>query len=148
AAWLNAFDALIAALHGGWDATLEPSNRAVALFQAALIARTNGMELIGTEVAPDWHYHLGGFDYGVTGEDRGSNTLAVVIRPSKSELHRDTEHQPDPNVRFHYRYQAASLAWQAAGLLPDNNDQTAFILWQGGSFLKYRDPQTADFFYK
>jgi len=147
-AWLSAFDALMANLHTGWDTTLEPSNRAAALFQAALIARTNGMELIGTEVAPDWHYHLGEFDYGVNSEERSTNNLAVIVRPSKDELERSSQHQPDPDVRFHYRYQAASLAWQAAKLLPDNNDQTAFILWQGGSFLKYRDPQTADFFYK
>jgi LysM repeat protein len=118
------------------------------LFEAAVIARTNGMELMGTEVAPDWHYHLGNYEEGVTGEDRSTNEAAVLVRPSKDELQRNAEHQPDPNRRFHYRYQAASLAWEAAKLLPNNNDQTAYVLWTGGSFIKYRDPHTADLFYK
>ncbi len=148
AGWLAAYDQLMASLRAGWDEDLEATNRALALFQAALITRTNGMELIGTEVAPDWHYHLGQFEDGVIGEERGSNTLAIVVRPSTDELSRNAEHQPDPNVRFHYRYQAASLAWEAARLLSDNNDQTAYILWQGGCFLKSRDRQTADVFYK
>jgi hypothetical protein len=148
ATWLNAFDQFMSAWRNGSDETLETSNRAKALFEGALITRTNGMELIGTEVAPDWHYHLGQFDQGVAGEERSSSALAVVVRPLEDELRRNTQHQPDPNVRFHYRYQAASLAWEAAKLMPDNNDQTAYVLWQGGCFLKNRDPQTADLFYK
>src|SRR5205823_3426596 len=50
--------------------------------------------------------------------------------------------------RFHYRYQAAFLALDAAKLLPDNSDETARILCIAGSWLKNRDPQTADLFYK
>jgi hypothetical protein len=145
---LGAFDQLVAFLRDGWDENLEASKRAAALFQAALITRTNGMELLGTEVAPDWHYHLGQYDCGVDGEYRSTNALAVVVRPSRDEMRRNTQHRPDPDVRFHYRYQAASLAWEAAKLMPDNNDQTAYILWKGGCFLKNRDPQTADRFYK
>ena len=148
AEWLDAFDQLTTALRSAWDETLDPTNRATALFQAALITRTNGMELIGTEVAPDWHIHLGEYDWGVDGESRATNALAIVVRPSKDELRRNAEHRPDPDTRFHYRYQAASLAWEAAKLLPDNADQTAYVLWTGGCFLKYRDPQTADLFYK
>jgi len=63
-------------------------------------------------------------------------------------LRRNAEHQSDPNVRFHYRYLASSLAWEAAKFLPDNTDESAYALWLAGSFLKHRDPQTADFFYK
>jgi len=48
----------------------------------------------------------------------------------------------------HVSYQAAALAWEAAKLLPDNDDLTAYILWQGGSFIKNRDQQYADVFYK
>jgi hypothetical protein len=146
--WLTSFDQMTASLRAGWEESSLASNRAAAFLQAALIARTNGLELMGTEVAPDWHYHQGDFDWGVTGEERGSNTQARVVRPLADELRRNTEHQPDPNVRFHYRYVAASLTLEAAKLLPDNTDQTAYALWLGGSFLKYRDPETADFFYK
>jgi len=145
---MAAFDELATNLRIGWDDAAQPAQRAAALFQAALITRTNGMELLGTEVAPDWHYHLGQFEEGVTGEDRSSNSLAIVVPPSDDEIRRNAEHFPDPNVRFHYRYQAASLAWEAAKLLPDNDDLTAYILWQGGSFIKNRDPLYADVFYK
>jgi LysM repeat protein len=147
-AWLTGYDQLMTTLGNGWNETLQPPQRASGLFEAALISRTNGMELMGTEVAPDWHYHLGNYEDGVTGEDRSTNEAAVLVRPSNDELRRNAEHQPDPNIRFHYRYQAASLAWEAAKLLPDNNDQTAYVLWKGGCFLKYKDPQTADLFYK
>jgi tetratricopeptide (TPR) repeat protein len=147
-AWVGAFDQLAATLRVGWNQASPAAERAQALFQAALITRTNGMELIGTEVAPDWHYHLGAYEEGVTGEARGSDRFAEVVRPSNDELRRNAEHHADPELRFHYRYQAASLAWEAARLLPDNTDRTAFILWQGGSFLRNRDPQFADLFYK
>jgi LysM repeat protein len=146
--WLGAFDQLMENLRAGWNETATPEQRAQALFHAALITRTNGMELIGTEVAPDWHYHLGDFEAGVTGNDRARNTLAAVVRPLEDELRRNAAQNPEPNERFHYRYQAASLAWEAAKLLPDNDERTAYVLWRGGSFLKARDPQFADFFYK
>lgn len=148
AAWLAGYDQLMVTLSNGWNETLQSPERASALFEAAVITRTNGMELMGTEVAPDWHYHLGNYEEGVTGEDRSTNEAAVLVRPCNDELRRNGEHRPDPDRRFHYRYQAASLAWEAAKLLPNNNDQTAYVLWTGGSFIKYKDPQTADLFYK
>jgi hypothetical protein len=148
AEWLTAFDQLAAELRAGWDESQLPEARAGALFRAAMIARTNGMELLGTEVGPDWHIFDGGFDFGVTLENRRQEDPQAVIRPTEEELRRGAAHAPDPDQRFHYRYQAASLAWDAAKLLPDNDDRTAYALWQGGSFLKHRDPECADLFYK
>src|SRR5262249_31442611 len=146
--WVSGFDSLMAAWRAGWDESAPSHDRAQALFRAAMITRTNGMELVGTEVAPDWHIHDGQFDYGVTGEERGSNTLARVVQVSEDELRRNAEHHPDPDQRYHYRYQAASLAWESAALLPNNNNETAYVLWQGGTFLKRLDPHIADYFYK
>lgn len=40
------------------------------------------------------------------------------------------------------------MAWEAAKLPPDNDDRIVYILLQGGTFVKYRDPQFADIFYK
>src|SRR5262249_43100370 len=45
--WVSAFDQLAANLRAGWDEAQEPRERAEALFRAALITRTNGMELAG-----------------------------------------------------------------------------------------------------
>jgi hypothetical protein len=123
---------------------LPADQRAKALFQAAIIARTNGMELIGTEVEPDWHVHDGNFEEGVTESARATNEAAKVLVASEDELQRAARHKTDPEARFHYRYQAASLAWEAAKLMPDNSDDTARVLWTAGSWLKNRDPQTAD----
>jgi hypothetical protein len=148
AVWVGPFERMMACLRGGWDERASPIERAGAFYHGAMLTRTNGMELIGTEVAPDWHYHDGAFDWGVTGESRASNELATVVYATNDELSRNSEHHPDPDFRFHYRYQAASLAWEAAKLLRDNDDTTAYLLWQGGCFIKNRDPQLADIFYK
>jgi hypothetical protein len=140
-------DALIGALRTGWDETAPADQRAEALFTAAGIARTNGMELLGTETAPDWHFYDGDFEGGVTLESR-TNEEPKILRPTPDELRRAAVHKPDPDERFHYRFQAAFLAWEAARLLPDNSEQMARVLYTAGSWLKNRDPQTADLFYK
>ena len=32
--------------------------------------------------------------------------------------------------------------------MPDNTEETAHILWQAGTWIKYADPKAADVFYK
>lgn len=105
---------------------------ATSLWQAAKIVRWYGMELTGTELAPDWHVHGGSFDSGFDASN-------VVSRAAV---------EPLPSERFHYRYRAADLAWEAASLMPDNADETARVLCEAGQWLKLRDPQAADRFYK
>ena len=146
--WTSQYTALVQFLRTGWDETLPAEQRAKALFQAAIIVRTNGMELIGTEVEPDWHVHAGNYEEGVTAAGRATNAAARVLVASEDELNRSARHNPEPNERFHYRYQAASLGWEAAKLMPDNSDETARVLCIAGSWLKSRDPRTADIFYK
>jgi hypothetical protein len=148
AEWLGSFELLCQSLTEGWDERLPAEQRARALFEAAIITRTNGMELIGTEVEPDWHLYLGDFEGSLTAANRAATSEARLLPASKDEIRRATAHQSDPETRFHYRYQAAALAWEAAKLLPDNSDDTARILWTAGCWLKARDPETADIFYK
>ncbi len=146
-AWQPQLDLLMQLLHQGWDETQPAGSRAQSLFAAAKIVRTNGMELYGTELGPDWHIHGGGFEVGVNVTDR-TNASPSILSASADEVERASAPPADPEKRFHYRYQAASLAWEAAKLLPDNTDETARILCTAGSWLKYRDPQAADYFYK
>ncbi len=146
--WVPQFDALAQALTTGWDEALPASQRAQALVQAAFITRSNGMELIGTEVEPDWHIHNGVYEDGVTAGWRATNAEAKILVASKDELDRAAQNHADPEARFHYRYQAAFLGWEAAKLMPNNTDETARVLWTAGCWLKNRDPQTADLFYK
>ena len=105
---------------------------AASLWQAARILRTQGMAMMGTELAPDWHIHEGDYAWGYDYENR----LAPVTEDVQ------------PPVRFHYRYRAAALAWEAARMMPDNSEETARVLCEAGSWLKDRDPAAADRFYK
>lgn len=147
--WQPKFDELVVALDQGWNEGGSIEQRARGLFTSALIARTNGMELLGTELAPDWFIHGGNFESGLTWEGRADSSAANRANAvTAEELKRAGQHRADPEARFHYRYQAAFLAWEAAMLLPDNSDETARVLCTAGTWLKNRDPETADIFYK
>lgn len=146
---LPSFDNFIRELSVGWNEGLFPDQRARALFNAAFIARTNGMELLATEVQPDWHTWDGRYQEGVTWETRSAEGIPAKINvASPQEIERATNHKTDPDERFHYRFQAAALAWEAAKLMPNQRDDTAFVLWTGGSWIKDQDPVAADLFYK
>ena len=107
------------------------------------------MELLGTELGPDWHIWDGGFEEGVTWEARAANREEAKANfASTNEIERASSRATDPDRRFHYRYQAAFLGWEAAKLLPNDSDETALVLWTAGTWLKARDPETADIFYK
>jgi len=80
--------------------------------------------------------------------DRTNNPNDSILSATPDELHRYAAHHADPEARFHYRYQAAFIALEAAKLMPNNSDATARVLCTAGSWLKMRDPQTADLFYK
>ncbi|MCC6232718.1 MAG: hypothetical protein IT580_08745 [Verrucomicrobiales bacterium] len=129
------------------DLALDPAVRARAGAAAAWMMRTNGMELLGTELAPDFTLYGGAFDLGEIYPDRASPKHPLT-RAKRVELQRARAHAPSPYARFHYRYLAAQQAWDAAKLLPDQDPATAQLLYDAGSWLKARDPFTADLFYK
>jgi hypothetical protein len=144
------YEILNVELQAGRDENLPPAVRAKNLFAAAVMTRTNGMELFGTELEPDWAITGGDYDLG-SGfwESRATNvTLAKIYLVGNDEIMRSSSRNVDPEKRFHYRWQAAELAWEAAALLPDNSDETARMLCTGGSWIKRLDPQSADKFYK
>src|SRR5262249_34655075 len=138
----------VQALQLGRDANASKDERARALWEAAQIARHEGMELFGTEVEPDWHLYGGGFFLNhvsylrsQTADETGkvawstnegwfsvTGTVPLKISASSSdEKRRLHEHKITPDLRFHYRYYAADLAWDAAQLMPDNTDETARV---------------------
>ena len=53
-----------------------------------------------------------------------------------------------PIRNWYYRFAAAEMAWEAACLMPDNSAETARVLWEAGTWIKYVDPKAADRFYK
>ena len=125
----------------------EPGARAGALWEAARIARWQGLELLATELEPDW-YLMGAQFTPWPIETRRQGAAGGALAPTADELRRAAATRLDPGRRFHYRYRAADLAWQAASLLPDGDPQAAEILCRAGTWLAFRDPPAADRFYK
>jgi len=148
-------------LEEGRDFANTPRARAENLYWAAEIAAQHGMELMGTELDPDWAVHGGVYGWwGYLGRDESRDEylpnlvegfpapLMEVLEGSEDERARVQSAAPSPDIRFHYRYTAANLMWEAAELLPDNDVLTAKALYYGGVWLKKKDPQSADRFYK
>lgn len=139
------FDVLVNDLKTGRDYSLSADERAAALFAAAMMTRTNGIELLGTELEPDWLIYEGNYDYG---DSIRTNDNTKLLAPSADELRRYNQHGVEPERRFHYRFLAADLAVEAAKLMPDNSEDTARVLCTAGSWIKYLDPKKADPIYK
>lgn len=143
------YKTLLSEVRAGHDETLPAEVRAKNLFAAAVMTRTNGMELFGTEMEPDWAIYGGEYDFGFTWQNRATNEFRAKINlAGADEIKRASSRHVDPEKRFHYRWQAAALAWEATQLMPDNSDDTARVLCTAGTWLKDRDPQAADKFYK
>lgn len=145
--WQIRLDAYIQAVRKGHNEYLSSQERTAALWKAACIARYEGMELLGTEVEPDWFVYSGHFERMPASDVRGLPGSAELVASTADERRR-LQQNVVPEKRFHYRYEAADHAWRAAELMPDQSDQTACVLCIAGSWLKDRDPQAADRFYK
>jgi hypothetical protein len=133
------------------DSHLPKRERAKKYFEAARLMRKYGIELMGTELDPDWFYFNGGYVPGNYTKRRfGEYSQGEIglLKGSRDEQKKVLNSLPNPNKRFHYRYYAAELMWKCAELLPDNDHLLAQALYEGGNFLKLRDPKYADKFYK
>lgn len=154
AEWRSQLDSFTGKLRDSRDEKLSGTQRAVAMFAASRMMRTNGMELFGTELQPDWFVEGGNFEAGVTWQDRATNAAFAKINfASADETARAATHGVEPDERWHYRElsfrmrdQAADLAWEAAKTMPDNSDDTARLLCTAGGW--ERDLPAADKFYK
>jgi hypothetical protein len=98
-----------------------PSKRAFAYYNAATLARFNGMELLGYEMSPD--YATFGGNYSLE-----SNELKVGPLVAEEEVRRQQASAAQPDQRFHYRYVANALASRAADYLPHTSQAFAAVL--------------------
>jgi hypothetical protein len=146
--WRKTFQAFTAFMENSRNRALGKHDRAENLWQAARITRYEGMELFGTEVEPDWHAWGGDYATMAYAYYRSAAESNEVTAATSDEKERIQRHVVEPAMRFHYRYIAAEMAWEAAELMPDNSDQTARVLCVAGSWLKNQDPNYADTFYK
>lgn len=143
---LSAFDQLVFHLASAQNVSLPNEQRATNFYHAAWLVRTNGLELMGTELEPDFAIWGGDFQAGPTVAERASISTQAVVRASSDELRRGRAHEVDPPMRWHYRGHAAALAFEAAQLVPDNKDETAQALYWAGRWVQ--DLSTSDRFYK
>jgi hypothetical protein len=152
----------VKSLKNGADTKLSKADRAQAWFTAAWLARYDGMELMGTEVAPDVFVMGGDFEITdlakqrqsgkyqtVVYDEKGEKTVTapLLLKPSKQELQRLAKNKIVPDVRFHYRVIAGALALRAAGLLADNSEELADVVNKAGLWVKERDEKVADSYY-
>ncbi len=135
-------------LAAGHDTDRSAAKRAASLFDAACRTRHAGLEVLGTELEPDWALDGGNSDEGRFAEERANPKAHRVFLPTSDERGRVERSRTSPDQRFHYRYLAADLAGQAAALLPDGSAEKARMLAVAGSWLEIQDPEAADRFYK
>jgi len=98
-----------------------PSKRAFAYYNAATLARFNGMELLGYEMSPD--YATFGGNYSLE-----SYELKVGPLVAEEEVKRQQASVAQPDQRYHYRYVANALASRAADYLPHTSQAFAAVL--------------------
>lgn len=117
------------------NTSLPQRERAEHFFEAARIIRDKGDWLLGTwrlGTTPDTPEH-----------PEGRETLLT-----DDALKRMAENDVLCGRKFYYRFMAADLMKQCAALLPDNDVLMAEALYLGGTLLKARYPEEADYFYK
>ena len=116
--------------------------RAEGLYQAARMARQNGLELLGYELSPDEAWTGGAF-----GAESFKPVKAERWR-SADEARRQNASAAEPNRRFHYRWVAADLASRAADLLPPRSQAYAAVLCNASGWINYRDLPGAQALYQ
>ncbi len=110
------------------------ADRAEALSSLARLQRHRGMELSGTELAPDWHLDGGAFD-------EGASTLDGDRMIRRGERERYAASSPPVPGRFHYRRVAAETMRRSADL--SDGDEAAARLCVARGWLVTREPRAA-----
>lgn len=138
---LPVFNAYVAAIQRGYDPARSDAERARGFWDAALIVRADGDALFLAAAGPV--YVSGGeWEDNPVLKTRFAENLAGAEERSRAES-RDVSRFVNDR-----RFRAAMLAQNAASLLPNNDARTARLLCTAGVWLRYRDPKTADAFYK
>lgn len=157
AEWLPKYDQLIQSLNVALDTNAPRADRITHYLTAAYLTRSNGMELIGTEVGPDYTCWAGNYQYGPSADERFETFTNSVTHASRDELERADAHGVNPDERWHYRDHAKKLRIAGQRLqfdeqlaealkLPDHTDEKAMALYRLGK--RAPDLATADIAYK
>lgn len=115
--------------------------QAEAYYRAGRLARLQGMELLGSEVGPDYKVYEGNYFRNEARPEPGPWL-------SMDEAARQARHLAKPDLRYHYRYLAVSLAEQAADRLPTSSQAFAAVLCKGFVWNEHQDYATAQRLYR
>lgn len=152
-----------AAFRGAADRDDDPIDRARDLLGAAGVARGSGMEILGTESAPDFSMYAGDFTQPALcapgaatptsdDDDLGDGCISPTAADrgfiSAAETARVAASAPADGHRFHYRYLASRLAEQAADLLPPRSQAFAASLCIAAKDIEYVDPARVHALYR
>ncbi|MFK7849971.1 MAG: hypothetical protein AB8D78_03235 [Akkermansiaceae bacterium] len=163
---LATFDRYVALDRARRDRTYSGEAHAAVVWEQALMHRHYGAEFFSTEGEPDggvyrWSFPVNSWIAARTRRDGWTFDWELekfvnselpehrAIPPvSPDEMIRIRKHSVDIQKRFHYRYQAAGLAWEAGKALPENHPLLARLYNTAGTWIANRDPKSADRFYK
>ncbi len=114
--------------------------KAEARYAAAVIARENGMELLGYEQGPDYNVYSGEYpgDYDFNIKRIKQDFV------TDGERQRSADSAAKPDLRFHYRYIAADAASAAADLLPPRSQSFAAVLCKAAHWMREGPPDYDD----
>ncbi|KAF1048610.1 MAG: hypothetical protein GAK35_00160 [Herbaspirillum frisingense] len=137
------------------------TRRAEGWYRAAVIARRQGMEIMGYEEGPDYAAYGGGYTYGA-GRDGAPSYDTSKPRPdtpqaraladlpgplvTEEERKRYAASEAKPYKRFHYRDIAADYALKSADELPARSQAFAAVLCQGTNFVFYDEERASQLY--
>ncbi|CAI1895191.1 Uncharacterised protein [Serratia proteamaculans] len=129
------------------DKTTDKLARAQAYYQAATLLRTQGLTFTGYEMTPDYAIYDAGYSY--LGDAFDTRELKHKSWISSAEAARAKAALPPQDNRFlHYRWQAVTLAQQAADLLPPKSQAYAAVLCNAAGWVIKRDAKTGQALYQ
>ncbi len=92
-------------------------------YKTAVLARYDGMELLGYELDPDYRTFWGVYSLGCT-----DYSIAHSDYITSEEYNRLRKYQVGPNKRFHYRYLAVDYIHNAASQVPPRSQAYVAML--------------------
>jgi cellulose synthase operon protein C len=115
--------------------------KAQLLHEAGVLAKQHGMELLGSELDPDFAVYEGSYV-----DERGASPAPLLTVPD--ELQRLQQSAVMPFRRFSYRYVATDLFEQAAALVPERSQAFAALLCHATNWMIHLDPARAQTLYR
>ena len=121
------------------QAALTAEGKAAARWRLARLTRDHGLELLGTELEPDFRVYEGDYKDEPSRDDRVAGAAGLPV--TAEEAARFGQSAPKPNRRWHYRAAAAEEALAAAALLDKDDPRVDTLTCYAMTWLDGVDPE-------